>query len=255
VGYKLAIVLVWLALPLAGLVLLRADYERYQTELDSQLHFATSYREHLLRYANLYDNRRRELSSIIDPRSRINWETRYSELKQQQQAELDALGNPSLSHYPLTADVLSDAAEMLAQQRRHIQDAARLQDRYVKADVGFDDLDDEIFFLKGWARQAQLFGAWDIYMMYQDRIARLEDTYNRRRSQRSSLSNEINITVGQANSYRAELHRLLGTVPDRLALDQGRTYREDLQQRFTSFDLRAQFRQLIGGVQTAQAAN
>ncbi|MDQ3024358.1 MAG: hypothetical protein M3R04_08265 [bacterium] len=254
-GYKLTIALIWLALPLAALLLLRADYERYQSELSSQLEYAILRRDHLLRYSNLYDNRRREIGGIYDPRTRSMWEKRFTELKQQQEGEEAALGNASLSHYPMVRDIMDDASELLAQQRDNIRDSARLQDRYIKASVGFEDMDDEIFFWQGYARQARMFGAWEAYMIYQNRIAVLEDQRNRRQHQRLSLSNEINISSGQANTFKTELHRMLATLPDRIALDQGRTYREDLQQRFGNFDLRSTVKQLVSGTKPARAAN
>jgi len=254
VGQKIAIVLVWLALPLAALLLLSLDYQRYQSELDSQLKYAQARGDLLLHYSADYANSARAVETITDPQARIMWDELFNQIQDQQKQDEQLLGDPGLSHYPMARDVLQDATRLLGQQHDYIRDAARLQDAYAKTDNGLDDLSDEAWQLQGLADRARMFGMLEIYLQYQDALARVEDQLQNRTRRRYELSNELNVTLYQADSYRQELRRLVATLPDKIKVDQGRTYREDLAQRFSNFNLRDQLRQILVGADAAQAA-
>jgi hypothetical protein len=252
VGHKVTIVLIWLALPLAALLLLRADYERYERELDSQLRYATAYKDVLVRYSTLYDNRGREVLAITDPQSRINWEQRFREIGQQLDAERKTLGSSGLSHYPQTAALFARANEELAKQRDNLQDASRLQDAFSKSQGNVDELRAEAWDLYWQAEQYRQIGAAEIFYQIQDMLAQLESQISRRDRRRFELTNELTLAMNQANTHRAELRDLLATLPQELAKDQGRTYREDLAQRFRNFNLVQSVKQLITGQSLAQ---
>jgi hypothetical protein len=248
-------VLIWLALPLAVLLLLSADYERYERELDSQLKYAEARKDLLMRYSTLYETRGREVLAISDPQSRILWEQHFREIGQQMEAEENNLGSPALSHYPQTADLFQKAGEQLAQQRDNLRDAGRLQDAFAKSQGNLADLKMEAFDLYWQAEQYRRIGATDIFFQIQDMLAQIESQINRRDRRRYELTNELTLAMSEANSHRSELRRLLASVPDQLAKDQGRTYREDLSQRFRNFDLVRSLKQMATGANTAEAAS
>ena len=253
-GQKVTIVLIWLALPLAALLLLRADYERYERELDSQLKYAEARKDMLVRYSSLYETRGREVLAISDPQSRILWEQRFREIGQQMEAEEKNLGSPGLSHYPQTADLFEKAVEELVQQRDNLRDAGRLQDAFAKSQGNLDELRMEAMDLYWQAEQYRQLGAIDIFIQIQDMLAQVESQINRRDRRRYELTNELTLAMSEANSHRSELRRLLAAMPEQIAKDQGRTYREDLTQRFRNFDLLGTLKQLATGAAGANAA-
>jgi len=254
VGQKVTIVLIWLALPLVALLLLSADYARYERERAAQLKYAEAQKDLLLRYSMLYDNRGREVLAITDPQSRINWEERFREIGQQFEAEQHNLGSPGLSHYPQTAALFTKANDELAQQRDNLRDAGRLQDAFSKSQGNLDDLRQEAMDLYWQAEQYRQIGAIDIFIQIQDMLAQVEGQINRRDRRRFELTNDLTVAMSNANAHRSELHRLLASLPDELAKDKGRTYREDLSQRFHNFDLVGTVKRLVMGPNTAQAA-
>jgi hypothetical protein len=254
VGQRVTIVLIWLALPLAALLLLRADYERYERERDDQLRYAQAEKDILHRYSELYDNRGREVLAITDPQSRINWEERFREIGLNMEAEEKNLGSPGLSHYPRTADLFQKASAELEQQRDNLRDAGRLQDAFSKSQGNLDDLRQEAMDLYYQGEQYRTIGAFDIFVQIQDMLAQIESQINRRDQRRFELTNQLTVAMSEANSHRSELTRLLASLPDELAKDQGRTYREDLAQRFQNFDLLGTMKHLVSGPESAQAA-
>lgn len=247
--------LIWLALPLTALLLLRADYERYEHELASQLKYAQSRKELLLRYSSQYDNRGREVLAISDPQARILWEKRFKEIGQHLASEEAQLGSASLSHYPQLSDLFERATKELEQQRDNLNDAARLQDAFAKSQGSLDDLRMEYEDLYWQAEMYRQIGAIDVFYHIHGLLSQLKQQLNRRDRRRFELTNELTLAMSQANSHRSELRRLLASMPDQLAIDQGRSYREDLAQRFASFDLVGTVKRLVTGPQPARAAS
>src|SRR5205814_1709826 len=135
-----------------------------------------------------------------------------------------------------------------------LRDAARLQDMLGKAQGGLDDLASQAFNLQGAADYYSAINAWPAFLMIQNELARIEQQLRNRQLRGVDLANEVSIALGQASGYRDEVLKAAGALTGKLAQDQKRTYREDLAERFASFDLRKTLREMVQAVVPAQAA-
>jgi hypothetical protein len=247
VSWKIAILLVWAALPLSAWLMLRADYQRYQAEGQLQLERSEAWEAHLWDYVRQAAILGREVDGFDTQYQRNSWEGRWRQLERQRIADEQTLGLLQFDHYPATETVLRESAALCQQQRRGYQDASRAQDSYIAASESLDLILEDIRQLEGVARYWQYQGRFGVYLQLQDELARRESIYHERRSARNNLYAQVrdNLKLALESGKQAEL--ALSGIDDQRQADASRTYKQHLAARYRAFDLRRALRELLTG--------
>jgi hypothetical protein len=247
------IVLMWLCIPAAGLWLLRTDYDAFQQDSARQLEYCRTRSDHMLYFTNLMALHSRHVSDIEDATDRLRWERDWRDLEQQESAASLAVGSTALTLFPRTERVLNDVQASLTEMQRLIERAAQRQDAYNKAKQGLDAIAYRIYLAKGESDLYEAMGALGIYLMLQEKLALFEEQYKHQERLRNALLKEMELALADAERLKVDITRELGHLPDEIAADSQLTYREQLAQRFRSFDPLDELKALV--MQQASAAS
>lgn len=243
--YKVFIAVVWLMLPLSVLLMLQRDQQRWHDEGQLQRQLTEDWESHFGDYIRMADIQGRLVADFDDPYDRVRWEQDWRSIENLRSNEEQQLGPISFSHYPRTQDALEKVSGLAREQRRAIDEAARLKDSYLGAAEALFRLQQEMDQLEDavrWWRFQQQIG---IYLNLQDHLAKLESAYRQRRSARNELNRSIGRALREADDSQrqalGELSRLAAARDE----DESMTYRQHLRLRFEDFDFKAEWAALI----------
>jgi len=243
---KALIVLVWLAVPVTGYYLARADYANYLTQSRIQRADCLGRADVLGRYTRLIGQRADDVITIVDSDSRAYWQSRWRQLERDLAQEQRLQNHGELVHYPRTAAQLTALGQLLDNQRAAVEEAVRERDAYNKAGGGLNDMLLEIKRAEGIADYYRSIGAQGIYELIRDDTRLLENEYRERIAERDQRNSNMAQKLVKAEEYKAQIFEGLETVNEKLGEDEQITYSRELRQRFDSFSLPRELTRLLG---------
>jgi hypothetical protein len=245
-GYKLLIVLIWLAVPVAGYFLARQDYDNYLSASRIQRADCEARVEVLRRYSRLMSMRASQIPGIVDADTRAAWQQQWNIVRRSMEDEQRGLRQDDPIHFPQTDAQLLALEQQLTSQEGAIERAARERDAYIKAGGGLEELAIELERAYGVAEYYRSIGAIGIYQLIRDDIRNWESDYERRLRERNQRARATDDALQEAGRLRDDIQRGVGGINDYLDADQQLTYQAELQVRLARFDLRAALEELIG---------
>ena len=245
-GYKLLIVAIWLAVPVAGYWLARQDYDNYLSASRIQRADCEARVEVLRRYSRLMSMRATQIPGIVDAGTRIAWQQQWNIVRRGMEDEQRGLRQDEPIHFPQTDAQLLALEQQLTGQEGAIESAARERDAYIKAGGGLEELALELDRAYGVAEYYRSIGAIGIYQLIRDDIRNWEQNYERRLKERNGRARATEDALDEAGQLRDDIQQGVSGINDYLDADQQRTYQTELQARLELFDLRATLEELIG---------
>jgi hypothetical protein len=244
---RFLLLVIWLSVPLAGLIMLRQDRHRFYETSRLQRADCLARADVLRRYTLDIHSRAVTIDSIIDPQTRQRWQRQWRDLLEQMRREKQLLRQTAPTHYPRTDAKLLELEQLLTQQQQGIEDAALMRDMYIKSTSGIYDLAQEIAQVRGFAEYYRRLGSQSIYLVFMDDLAMLEEEYQRREDEMNRLAGEVHNAQIQAQLNNLQLIEQLDDLSKLMTEDESLTYEEELAQRFRTFSLREELRKLLTG--------
>lgn len=247
---KFFLISLWLLLPLSGMLMLAADYKRFNDSAAVELRACADLSRHLTNYAADLDLLAESLRFMDDLGRRDEWRRRWRRLTATEEREAAGitsgpLANAPYEHFPRTQSALLQARAKLLEMEAEGEAALRAREQLIKTRAGLDDLREQARDLAILSERYRSMWTYGIYLQLQERLGEAEERL--REGQRAcdqieaessdhldrlnSLHGELKDTVAQAEQYRQEDGRV--------------SYREALLARFNRFDLRSELRRLF----------
>lgn len=245
-GYKLLIMLVWLAIPAVGYFLARQDYAEYLSESRIQRADCEARVEVLRRYSRQMSMRASQIPGIVDAETRAAWQQQWNIVRRSLEDEQRGLRLDEPIHFPQTDAQLLALEQQLTSQEGAIERAARERDAYIKAGGGLEELAIELERAYGIAEYYRSIGALGIYQLIRADIRSWEADYERRLSERNSRARAVEEAVAEAGRLRDEIQHSVAGISGYMDADEQQTYQLTLQARLARFDLRSELQALIG---------
>jgi hypothetical protein len=241
------LLVIWLSVPLAGLLLLRQDRHSYYETSQLQRKDCLARVELLRRYTFDIHSHASTIDGILDTQTRRQWRRQWQDLLDRLQRERQLHRQTAPTHYPRTDAKLQELEQLLTKQQAGIENAALKRDMYIKSTGGIYDLAQDISRARGIAEYYRRIGAQSIYLVIMDDLAVLEDEFQQREDEMNRLSSEVHDAQIQAQLDHLKLIEQLDALPKLMTEDESLTYEQELARRFRSFNLREELRQLVTG--------
>jgi hypothetical protein len=246
-GARFLLVVIWLSVPLAALLMLRQDRQRYYTQSQLQRTDCLARTDLLRRYTFAMNDHAGTVESIVDPHTRTLWQRQWQDVLDAMQREQQKLRLAAPTHYPKTDAKLLELEHQLTQQQAAIEDAALKRDMYVKSGAGMLDLAQAIANARGIAEYYRRIGAQSIYLVIMDDLAVLEEEYQKREDEMNQRSADVHDAQIQAQLDHVQLVSQLDSLAKLMAEDESLTYEQQLARRLRNFNLREELRKLLTG--------
>lgn len=243
---KALIVVIWLAVPVSGYCLARADYANYLSESQLQRTDCLNRADILGRYTRLIGQQAGRITEVVDANSRAVWQRHWRSLERDLTQEQLKLAHGQSAHYPATDAKLGELEQLLDSQRASVEDALRERDAYNKAGGGLEEMLFEIKRSEGIADYYHSIGAQGIYELIRDDVRQLQSEYRQRLSERDQRNVKMREQLDKANLDQAQIIEGLTAVNSAMAADEQVTYTRELRQRFESFSLPRELSRLLG---------
>jgi hypothetical protein len=243
---KVLIVLLWLAVPVTGYYLARADYYDYLNQTRVQRADCLNRADVLGRYTRLIGQRASTITTIVDPNSRTYWQSRWRTLKRELSEEQLKLRRDPPVHYAGTDAQLTELEQLLESQREAVEEAVRERDAYNKAGGGLEEMLLEIKRAEGIADYYRSIGAQGIYELIRDDARTLQSEYRERVAERDQRNNKMVEKLAKAEECQSEIIEGLQSIESKLGEDEQTTYSNELRERFDSFSLPRELARVLG---------
>jgi hypothetical protein len=240
--YKLLITLTWLAVPLAGYYLARADYRRYQAESAVQLADCQARADVAARYAVLLQQQGARILQVDSADDMREWEIAWRELERALASGQKPLRPATPTHFPRTDAQLNEAEQLLETQMDLIETAQVRRGQYNRAQDTLSGMADTVAEVEAAAQYYKRIGAEGVYLLLMDDLAVLEDRFRQQQRYRQQLSRECSDALADAEDASRTAQRIIKHLDDQLAADEQTTYAEALRMRLKGFDPWAELR-------------
>lgn len=241
-AYKLLIMLVWLAIPLTGYYLARADYQRYQVESAAQLADCQARADVAARYAVLLQQQGARILQVDSADDMREWEIAWRELERTLASEQKPLRPATPTHFPRTDAQLNEAEQLLNEQIDLIETARGRRGQYNRAQDTLSEMAATVAEVEAAAQYYRRIGAEGVYRLLMDDLDVLEDRFRQQQRYRQQLSRECNDALASAEEASRNAQRIIKHLDDQLSADEQTTYAEALRLRLKNFDPWAELR-------------
>jgi len=244
--WKAFIAVIWLSVPLSGIYLLHADRDRFRNELSAQRAACMTRADILKRYTVYIQRQAGKVSQVDDDETHYAWRREWQDLQDKLEQERGVFSGATYAYYPASDKLLSGLEASLASQRQAVEEAEMVRNEGNRMSEGFADLvqylENERMAAEYWRQQ----GAEDIYLYYQEELAKSEAIYNSRHRDYDDLSSQVRTQLAIAIRLNRDIERDVYELPDTIAADEMYTYREDLSARLARFNLSGALKRLLG---------
>lgn len=245
-GFKVFIVLLWLSVPCAGALLLRADMQRYERVSAGQRAVVQQRSAELSRRAAALARQARNLRHLRSADELRRWRQEWLGLTRAIERDLPALEAPTLAYCPAAGGMLLDQQAALADIQQQTESAVRDQEYLLRSEQVLLEMAEEQSLLGWYSRQYQYMpGGRGIYLNLQDELAKQETRYQQQSRERSRLQDAIWTQLTAAEQAERQLQEALERTPELLAIDAQQTYEGEMQARWERFDLREELTLLL----------
>jgi hypothetical protein len=243
--WKIAILLLWLCIPLGGYMLYRADYARYQHDCATQRRECAMRADMIQRYAVYFERQARQVPALEDKYSMQHWTWEWDTLQTALEMERKALRSTPLSYFPRAGAALESAEQALSEQQKATEQAAKQRGYAIDIKRSLADLEQSIYEVRATADYYRRAGSDTIYMYLQEQLAQYEDAYYSRVREHDMFLDNSATRLTDASRASREAQRSSAELPEQLKLDETRTYQQELRQRFANFNLGQQLGLLL----------
>jgi hypothetical protein len=243
--WKSFILLLWLIVPLCGYQFYRADYTLYQRDCQEQRRDCTARAEILERYTAYYEQHARAITGLSNRYDTRAWLREWQMLLDAQQQEVKGLTTRVPAYYPQAGAALADGEKKLAQQQQAIEQAQRQQGFALDLTAGLNELQQLIYEAQSASAYYRNAGSDSIYMFLQEILAQREAAYYSRQREYDGFLDNVAKELAKSKRLSLDVQRATAQLQEKLKLDEQHTYREELRQRFASFNLGKQLGVLL----------
>jgi len=251
--YKLAITLIWLSLPVAASLMLRADYQHYLDDSRTQQQDCLNRVAYLRTYSVVVAREAAMIVAIDSVAEKYSWERNWLNIQRRMHQEAAPLRPELPAYYTQTDTALLPLEADLAEMQDLAKEALWSQDAYFKSADGLGELREQINNAKMTASYYKRIGAEGIYLMVQEDLAEMESAYNRRLRERARLANDVDDKISLIDRKSRDILRETSHISSTLAKDESENYRSILAERVAAFNLREELTKLLGS--PAQASS
>jgi hypothetical protein len=238
VGFKVFIVLVWLAVPAALACMLRADRAAYEAEGAAQRDRCLRRIDALKSNAALLEAQAASLQGVDDAPALQTWRLLWSSLERDYKQDIQPLPAAQTSHYPSTAAMLGKQDDELQDMQATVDSAERDREFYLRGEDALTDLSQQIDYLNWQSERYRLMGAEGVYLQLQDMLAQAETHYQQQQHEQDRLRDAVANGLSKGQHEAAEVQSALGLADMQLAQDERATYVDAMRQRWQAFDLK-----------------
>lgn len=247
---KFLLVSIWLLLPLGGLLLLAADYRRFERSAALESAACDELARHLRSYAAEAARSAESLRAMDNLARRDEWRRAWKRLCAEEEREAlgitsGPLASAAYTHYPRTQSALAGARAALLEMQAEAEAALRAREQLIKARAGLAELEAqarELALLSEHYRSAWTFG---IYLNLQERLGEAEERLRQGKLACDQLAEESLGHLDRSAALKRELEAQVALAEQYKQEDGRVSYREALLARFNRFDLRGEIRRLI----------
>jgi hypothetical protein len=246
--WKSFILLLWLAVPLCGYQFYRADYMYYQHACREQRRECNQRAEIIKRYSGYFTDRAGVISIWDDRYGARTWLREWRLLLDTMEQERQALPNTGLTYYPQAAAALAQAETALDEQRKAIEQAQRQQGFAQDLVDSMAELEQLIADTRAASEYYRHSNSDSVYMFLQEILAQREAAYYSRRREYDGFMDNVAKELANSRRCAGDVRRATAQLNSKFKLDEQRTYRQELRQRFAKFNLGEQLGSLISDI-------
>lgn len=243
--WKSFILLLWLVIPLCGYYFLREDYFMYKHDCRAQRQVCMMRADVQERYSGYFESQAEGISKVRNRYSMRAWQRQWQLLQDAMEMEEKSINTNTPVYYPQTAALLAQSEKLLAQQCQAIEQAQRQQGFAVDLESGLAELEQLIYEAQEASAYYRENGSDSIYMFIQEILAQREAAYYSRQREYDNFIDNAGKELAKGKRLSGELQRVVAQIEAQMKIDEQRTYRQELRQRFAKFNLGEQLGALL----------
>ncbi len=247
IWYKALIVLIWLAVPVAGSLLVQNSYQQYLIACSIQRQDCRDRGDFLSSYADTYSKLASQADRIADQAGHRSWIQDFQAVEQRELSAAGVLRQQEPIHFP-TADVeLGGLETQLREMKSSAKEAGYYRLDYINAGKRQENLLAAKLDLEKTSYYYKQIGMEGIYLQLQEDLARVEDDVRAIRKQRRRYYDMVGDSLSDAKSSHKLIQQGLGNLQDKIDSDEDQTYRQELHLRLMEFNLLKELKTIVFG--------